>query len=643
MFRNFRSTLICVLIAAVVLTGLAVGGTLGLTLYRTTHRAALNELKLAARELAATVRYDLELTKSRLVSLAKVNDVVLATQSALFGGQASVMMNRFLADNALVADVYLVDREGVPRESAPPGAPSELVTDLGATLTTFIASADPGSAHIRVVRHAQLPATEPESARILPSDFALIVMTPLVSQRTSETAGGENLGALVAVFPLARWDSLLEPWLSAFAGAEVRWGNEIVLHSLEAMSDASSPAEDGLITGDGQIVLPFGSTELTLDVRLVANRAAAFAEVSKSLASTLASVVAVLALLIVATIVLARRFSLFLDALAAMVLDYAEGHFERPPPVLRFEEFDRLAQLLAGMGRTILTQLEARIERARLASEVSATRVVQESLFPPVDPCPGPALAFRSLAASQTGGDWLGYYYNERMHRLHLFVADITGHGLPAALITGVACGGVYGLEIGRELAGDHGDSPNFARYLESMAMTLNRLMCFTGTSQKLITLCALVLDCQTGELGQLCAGHPAPLIWHKQRNGLEVLSAQGPILGFQADANFAIATTRLEIGDRVLAYTDGLFENRGAEGKALKAHFAARMLGSAATADAALTAILAEGRSHWGERPLTDDVTALVLEWRGPANPQAMCAWARRRLQKASTAQRAV
>ncbi|MEY3903708.1 MAG: hypothetical protein RL189_3014, partial [Pseudomonadota bacterium] len=91
--------------------------------------------------------------------------------------------------------------------------------------------------------------------------------------------------------------------------------------------------------------------------------------------------------------------------------------------------------------------LENARERAVLDAEMSAAVAVQSTLLPPSMKSVGYELATYYRVAERVGGDWFWHSCDERTGVVYVYIGDVTGHGVPSALLTGVICGAVASLE----------------------------------------------------------------------------------------------------------------------------------------------------------------------------------------------------
>ena len=135
-----------------------------------------------------------------------------------------------------------------------------------------------------------------------------------------------------------------------------------------------------------------------------------------------------------------------------------------------------------------------------------------------------------------------------------VFICDVMGHGVRAALVTAM----MRALEeqLG-ELAGNPG------ALLTEMNRALRGILRQLGTTL-FTTACYIIVDVANGRLTFANAGHPSPLLLHGTPRGVEPITARrvpGPALGLIDDVEYLTHELPIAAGDRILAFTDGLFE----------------------------------------------------------------------------------
>jgi serine phosphatase RsbU (regulator of sigma subunit) len=151
---------------------------------------------------------------------------------------------------------------------------------------------------------------------------------------------------------------------------------------------------------------------------------------------------------------------------------------------------------------------------------------------------------------------------------------------------------------------------------LEFMAQILNRAILSVGKSARLMTMCLVSLNTETGELYYASAGH-TPLLWYK--NKLKKISPQtstGNPLGVSAERSITVKKLQLEEGDLVAMYTDGLLENHGPKNEMLSKRRFYDILSSGRPVKEIKEQIMSEATKLWADEEYADDVTMLILRW---------------------------
>lgn len=130
------------------------------------------------------------------------------------------------------------------------------------------------------------------------------------------------------------------------------------------------------------------------------------------------------------------------------------------------------------------------------------------------------------------------------------FIADVVGHGVPAALLTVALCRGLQTMDRS-------GDGWKPRRPCQVLAKLNDDLVARQLSGQRFATGIYGIIDRITGQVTVSCAGHPPPLV--VSREGSREMDASGPLLGVFADAEFDEATCVLAPGESLVLYTDGV------------------------------------------------------------------------------------
>jgi len=239
--------------------------------------------------------------------------------------------------------------------------------------------------------------------------------------------------------------------------------------------------------------------------------------------------------------------------------------------------------------------------RRDLERDLAAARLTQQSLIPQKPPTlPGWEVATCYRPVIQVGGDIYGWL-RMKDGRILFWIADGTGHGASAALLTTLA-----------KLLFHHGSVEHNtpARVMEAVNHDFRSI--FGGRS--FMTAMCVAVDPATGRASIVGAGHP-PLLIARRTGATETIASVVPPLGLVESPELTETIVDLKPGDTFLLYTDGLFGSRKGKGSRLNPRFLEKMLDhSAPSAEALLGQILVETAPSKAEEALPDDVAALAV-----------------------------
>jgi sigma-B regulation protein RsbU (phosphoserine phosphatase) len=238
--------------------------------------------------------------------------------------------------------------------------------------------------------------------------------------------------------------------------------------------------------------------------------------------------------------------------------------------------------------------------RSNLERDLAAARLTQQSLIPHKPPrLPGWQIAACYRPVIQVGGDIYGWLPMSK-GRVLFWIADGTGHGAAAALLTTLA-----------KLLFHHGSVEHNtpATIMEAVNHDFRSIF---GARSFMTAMCVAV-DPKSGRAGVVGAGHPPLLVARHDRTN-ESVSSIAPPLGLLEHPEFTETGINLESGDAFLLYTDGLLGSTKGGRQRLTPKSLAKMLNhSAISAEALLKRILDQAAPEGGDG-LPDDMAALVV-----------------------------
>lgn len=246
---------------------------------------------------------------------------------------------------------------------------------------------------------------------------------------------------------------------------------------------------------------------------------------------------------------------------------------------------------------------EQLLEARRIEEQLRIAQEVQARLLPVAPPSvPGYQIAGLCIPCTRVGGDYFDFLFGPD-GRLSVSVADVTGHGIPAALL----------MSALRALVRTH---VQFGASLTQLARTLNRQVPEAMAGSAFVTAFLGSLSPAEGTFSYVNCGHNPALRVHAG-GAVETLESGGPLLGVIEDARFQAADVHLEPGDVLLLLTDGIVEVADAAGRWFGpeafAVLASRLRGLAP--DEMIRQIVRAGREFSGAVDFDDDVTLVVVK----------------------------
>ncbi|MFQ5722627.1 MAG: PP2C family protein-serine/threonine phosphatase [Candidatus Aminicenantales bacterium] len=261
----------------------------------------------------------------------------------------------------------------------------------------------------------------------------------------------------------------------------------------------------------------------------------------------------------------------------------------------------------------IATQSAQVIENARLYEEEQALHRIEEelrvayeiqiNLLPKEDPeIAGYDIAGKSVPAKEVGGDYYDFIpIND--HRLAICVGDVSGKGMPAALLMANLQATLRGQTLFSTSCGD-------------CLQRSNKLLFQSTDIQKFVTLFYGILDTRKDEFYYSNAGHNNPFLFSVDGN-ISRLSAGGIVLGFMEDYTFKEEVVYFNPGDVMVIYSDGITEAMNANDR----EFGEERLEALVSENLSISSseiikkIISTVQSFVGDTPQIDDITLVIIK----------------------------
>jgi phosphoserine phosphatase RsbU/P len=222
-------------------------------------------------------------------------------------------------------------------------------------------------------------------------------------------------------------------------------------------------------------------------------------------------------------------------------------------------------------------EIAHKIQMAILPREVPSTRAL------------GMSATYRPMTA--VAGDFYDFVPVDEA-RVGVLVADVAGHGVPAALIASM-------IKVAMQAVASCAHDPG------AVLMGLNRVLSGQRSSQ-LISAAYLWLDTENRTARYAAAGHPPLLRWTQGQ--LDRIESNGFLLGMVAECAYPVATMAIHSGDRFLLYTDGVIEVENRRGEFF--------------GDSKLEEVVRDNQSR-SPAQLSEELLSQIDRWRSSSAPQ--------------------
>ena len=258
--------------------------------------------------------------------------------------------------------------------------------------------------------------------------------------------------------------------------------------------------------------------------------------------------------------------------------------------------------------RDITERKKAEEARMRVEAEARTAREIQMNFLPESDPIiSGYSVAGRSIPALNVGGDYYDFIRLDE-HRLAIGLGDVSGHGLPSALVM---------ANLQATIRSQAAFDPDPARCLERA----NRLLYHSTDAHTFVSLFYGILDIRNHSLTYANAGQNWPIIF-PSAGSPAMLTGHGLVLGVRETTEYTNEEIELRYGDLIVFYSDGVTE---AMNEAREQFGDERLIGavrglSRGTPQSLIDCIVRSVSSHVGKMPQADDMTLIVAERKSSA-----------------------
>ncbi|HEY9899123.1 MAG TPA: SpoIIE family protein phosphatase [Pantanalinema sp.] len=278
-------------------------------------------------------------------------------------------------------------------------------------------------------------------------------------------------------------------------------------------------------------------------------------EERRLLETALAIFIAGLAFALGTSVWLARILSKPIAQLAEGTRKVSEGDLSIRVPAARSDELGDLARSFNAMTQAIETHRDELKESERMTQELATARKIQQAMLPAEAPSDEAVnIDFYLETSTEVGGDYFDFLPLGD-NKLALVIGDVTGHGVPAALLMAVIKSCLHTQVL-----------TDFR--VPNVMGIANSILHQSSFERRFMTFFYSLLDTETGRLAYANAGHPYPFHYRSAQRTVEMLEMASYPLGVRPTLRVKEQEVTLEPGDVLVFYSDGIIEAQNARGE---------------------------------------------------------------------------
>ena len=378
----------------------------------------------------------------------------------------------------------------------------------------------------------------------------------------------------------------------------------------------------GILTGQTEVLYPSLSAKNSIDSQMEDFQTDLHFLFSSMAKWYLVFFALMLAGLFFASTFISRKLVKPILTLVGGVRQIAQGNLDTKIAMNRTDELGYLAECIDDMTVDLKKHIERlskfTAEKERIDTELSIGASIQKGMLPRLDKKFSDNGRFEMFAAMDTakevGGDFYDFYMLDD-HRLVITIADVSGKGVPAALFM------VISKTILKNFVLSAGKETDFSNVIEQA----NRQICENNEEMLFVTVFFGVLDIRTGVFSYINCGHNPPLIRHSAEGHFQYIcpKKKNLVMGAVDEAVFSGETLRLDPGDILFLYTDGVTEAMDGEGRLYSEERLKETLDSITEPESVsvkeiLSFVRQDINVHVGDTQQSDDITMLGLRFLG-------------------------
>lgn len=255
---------------------------------------------------------------------------------------------------------------------------------------------------------------------------------------------------------------------------------------------------------------------------------------------------------------------------------------------------------------------EESLHQMAVSKELEAAEMVQKGLLPNKLEVENLIIGSFYKAAESAGGDWYYYHHDRGKNILYGLVGDVTGHGISSAMVTGV----IYGVVNSFFNDLDSLENLTPSEVIKKLSHQCDAVISEAGRrTDKWMTMLVVALDLESGEGWLVNSGHQNAILIRSDK--VVSIRSQGHVLGRYDNRDNRVVGFKLQPGEQVMLFTDGLLENKNRTGREISAFNLRKIIEqSRGNPQSLCESLVGEGGAIEAVGPQDDDTTILVIEW---------------------------
>jgi len=286
----------------------------------------------------------------------------------------------------------------------------------------------------------------------------------------------------------------------------------------------------------------------------------------------------------------------------------SHGDFTTQVNIDSGDELGFLGKAFNKMAIDLGASVEAKVYKERVAHELEIATQIQDRLIPDDDEIPKFVdldISGGLIPASEIGGD-IYDFIKVGEDRLLMYLGDVTGHGVPAGIVSSIANALFFG----------YANEPN----IKQVVVDVNRVLKAKTMPTMFLTLCFAEWQASTKKFSYVNAGHEQLIHYVEKAKDVDLRPSGGIALGMIPDVSNHVKTEEVDLasGDFVVIYSDGIPESWRNEKEIYgmeRLKEAVRKFGNLKTAKEIKEAILADVKAFANGYKQMDDITIVVIK----------------------------